>query len=112
MTVNISTTNRFVCFAILLLATQFLAAAQNGFTDAEAEAIQAFLRENFDNTNAGMVIGLVDERGSRVLAVGKLDNGTQQEVNGDTVFEIGSATKTFTTLLLVEMVERGEMKLD
>src|SRR5204863_1260938 len=109
---NISTTIRFVCFTILLLATQFLAAAQNGFTDAEAEAIQAFLRENFDNTNAGMVIGLVDERGSRVLAAGNLDNGTWQEVDGDTVFEIGSVTKTFTTLLLQDMVERDEVKLD
>ncbi len=109
---NISTTIRFVFFALLLLATQFLAMAQNGFTDAEAEAIQAFLRENFGNTNAGMVIGLVDERGSRVLAAGKLDNGTRQEVDGDTVFEIGSVTKTFTTLLLQDMVERDEVRLD
>src|SRR5205809_843513 len=109
---NISTTIRFVCFTILSLATQFLAAAQNGFTDAEADAIQAFLRENFGNTNAGMVIGLVDERGSRVLAVGKLDNGTQHEVNGDTIFEIGSATKTITTLLLQDMVELDKVKLD
>src|SRR6266478_5006656 len=109
---SIGTTIRFVCFTILLLATQFLAAAHNGFTEAEAEAIQAFLRENFGNTNAGMVIGLVDERGSRVLAAGKLDSGTRQEVNGDTVFEIGSVTKTFTTLLLQDMVERGEVKLD
>src|SRR5438874_12581385 len=107
---SISTTIRFACFTILLLATEFLAAAQNGFTDAEADAIQAFLRENL--TNAGMVIGLVDERGSRVLGAGKLDNGTPQEVNGDTVFEIGSVTKTFTTLLLQDMVERDEVKLD
>ncbi len=87
---KISTTIRFVCFTILLLTTQFLAAAQTGFTDAEADAIQAFLRSNFGDTNAGMVIGLVDERGGRVLAAGKLENGTSQEVNGDTVFEIGS----------------------
>ncbi len=105
-------TIRFVCFTILLLATQFLDAAQNGFTDAEAEAIQVFLHENFGNTNTGMIIGLVDERGSRVLAVGKVDDSTRQEVNGDTVFEIGSVTKTFTTLLLQDMVERDEVKLD
>jgi len=109
---SISTTIRFVCSTILLLATQFLAAAENGFSDAEADAIQAFLRENFGNTNAGMVIGLVDERGSRVLAVGKLDNGTRQEVDGDTVLESGSVTKTFTTLLLQDLVERDEVKLD
>ena len=107
---NIGAAVRFVCSTILLLATQFRTAAQNGFTDAEADAIQAFLRENL--TNAGMVIELVDERGSRVLAAGKLDNGTWQEVNGDTVFELGSVTKTFTTLLLQDMVERGEVKLD
>ena len=59
-----------------------------------------------------MVIGIVDEHGSQVFAAGKLDNGTDQEVNGDTLFEIGSATKTFTVLLLPDMVERGQMKLD
>src|SRR5215207_4834600 len=38
--------------------------------------------------------------------------GNSPEVNGDTLFEIGSVTKTFTGLLLQDMVERGEMKLD
>ena len=41
-----------------------------------------------------------------------LDNGTDRVVDGDTVFEIGSITKVFTALLLQDMVERGEMKLD
>src|SRR6266516_348573 len=61
---NISTTIRFVCFTILLLATQFRAAAQNSFTDAEADGIKAFLLDNFRQTNACMVIGLFkDSRG-------------------------------------------------
>ena len=59
-----------------------------------------------------MVIGLVDQRGNRIFSAGKLDNGTTAEVNGDTIFEIGSITKTFTALLLLDMVKRGEMKLD
>jgi len=59
-----------------------------------------------------MVIGLVDEHGSRIFGAGGLDNGTKQTVDGDTVFEIGSVTKTFTTLLLQDSVERGEVKLE
>ena len=33
-------------------------------------------------------------------------------VDGDTIFEIGSVTKTFTSLLLADMVNRKEVALD
>lgn len=81
-------------------------------SDGEAEDIQAFLRRNFDGKSAGMVIGLVDGSGSRVFGAGRLDDGSDRELDGDTVFAIGSVTKTFTALLLQDMVERREMKLD
>src|SRR5437667_9762649 len=58
-----------------------------------------------------MVIGLADQRGNRVFGAGKLDNGTDRDVDGDTVFFIGSVSKTFTALLVQDAVERGEMKL-
>lgn len=100
-------------FAIFFLLTAaFQAAAQDVFTDGEVNGIKAFLQQSFSSTNAGMVVGLVDRDGSRVFSRGKLGNGTDQVVNGDTVFVIGSITKTFTVLLLEDMVERGEMKLD
>ena len=59
-----------------------------------------------------MVVGLVDEHGSSIVSCGKMDDGASPEVNGNTLFEIGSITKTFTGLLLQDMIERGEMKLD
>jgi CubicO group peptidase (beta-lactamase class C family) len=59
-----------------------------------------------------MVAGIVDEHGSRIVSCGKTDNGASQEVNGDTLFDIAFLTKTFTALLLQDMIERGEMKLD
>ncbi|MGA2279302.1 MAG: serine hydrolase [Verrucomicrobiota bacterium] len=54
----------------------------------------------------------MDEHGSSIVSFGKLDNGTDREANGDTLFNVHSATGTFTHLLLLDMVERGEMKLD
>jgi serine-type D-Ala-D-Ala carboxypeptidase/endopeptidase len=60
----------------------------------------------------GIVAGFVDEQGSRVEAYGTCRSGAKKPVNGDTLFEIGSITKVFTALLLQDMVDRGEVKLE
>jgi CubicO group peptidase (beta-lactamase class C family) len=60
----------------------------------------------------GIVVGIVDEHGTRVIGYGKPDKNSTQTVNGDTVFIIGSVTKTFTATLLADMVVRGEVRLD
>jgi CubicO group peptidase (beta-lactamase class C family) len=59
-----------------------------------------------------MVIALLDGHGAEIFHAGKLDNGTDAEVNADTLFEIGSITKTFTALLALDMAKRGELNLD
>jgi serine-type D-Ala-D-Ala carboxypeptidase/endopeptidase len=105
-------TKQLLAIAPFLVATSLEVAAQNTFTEAETEGVKAFLRENFDGRKDCMVIGLVDEQGSKVFGGGSLDNGTTNVVNGDSVFFIGSVTKTFTALLLQDMADRGEVKLD
>jgi D-alanyl-D-alanine-carboxypeptidase/D-alanyl-D-alanine-endopeptidase len=98
-------------FASILLPIAFSTIqAHAAFTDATS--IQSFLHDNFSNTNAGMVIALLDEHGAKIFQAGKLDNGTDEEVNADTLFEIGSITKTFTSLLALDMANRGELRLD
>ncbi len=109
---KIATLDWLLCCAVVGLMGQFSTAAQDCFTDTQAQGIKAFLHEKFSHANAGMVVGLVDEAGSKIFSEGILDNGAGREVDGDTLFEIGSTTKTFTVLLLQDMVERGEMKLD
>src|SRR5688572_1248252 len=104
-------TIRLACLTVWLSAAPLVLAAQNAFTDAEADGVKMFLHDHFRETNACLVVGFVDERGSRIFSAGTLDNGTTQEPNGDTIFFIGSVSKTFTALLLQDMVERGEMKL-
>ena len=66
-----------------------------------------------DNKKAvGMVVGVIDGNGRQVIARGKLALDRGQEPDGDTIFEIGSITKVFTSLVLADLVERGEVKLD
>ncbi len=60
----------------------------------------------------GIIVGVIEPKGRRIVAYGKRDHGDAAVLNGDTVFEIGSITKGFTTLLLAEMVQRGEVALD
>jgi len=98
--------------AILFLwVASFLHAAENLPSDSEIEVI---LRERIDTAKqgVGIVVGLVDEKEARIIRYGKLSRGSDRTVDGDTVFEIGSATKVFTALLLADAVERDEMKLD
>lgn len=63
---------------------------------------------------AGVVVALVEAGEARVFGYGRksLNGADASPPDGKTVFEIGSATKTFTGLLLADMVARGEVKLD
>jgi D-alanyl-D-alanine-carboxypeptidase/D-alanyl-D-alanine-endopeptidase len=64
----------------------------------------------------GIVVGIVEPVGRRVVAYGNLGNllnkDDRRAADGDTIFEIGSVTKVFTSLLLADMVNRGEVALD
>lgn len=100
--------------SVVFLVGLQLALSLHAAMDDFGNDLQAYVRHcmEAEEVNAGIVIGLADTQGSIIISYGKLDNGTDQEVNGDTLFEIGSDTKTFTVLLLQDMVRRGEMKLD
>lgn len=60
----------------------------------------------------GVVIGWVTPAGSGVVGWGDSGDPSRPTVDGETVFQVGSITKVFTTLLLADMVERGEVRLD
>ena len=80
-----------------------------------------------DKLANAIVVGLLDAQGPQVISYGNRENQfcfiqkgkhrfgvitTHPKVKGNTVFLIASITKVFTKLLLLDMVQRGDMRLD
>jgi CubicO group peptidase (beta-lactamase class C family) len=81
---------------------------------ADSSEIRSILenRIGLGKKAVGIVVGTIDEKGRAVIGYGKPAKDRDEKPDGDTLFEIGSITKVFTSLILADMVERGEVKLD
>lgn len=76
-------------------------------------ALAALLADRMRHNGVGIVVGLIDGPERRVIAHGRAsDRPGARPLDGGTIFQIGSVTKGLTTLLLADMVRRGEVSLD
>jgi CubicO group peptidase (beta-lactamase class C family) len=80
-------------------------------TDAEIRHMLV-TRVETQRQATGIVVGIVDSTGRRIIAYGTMGLDDKRPMGGDTVFDVGSITKVFTALLLSDMVQRGEVALD
>src|SRR5450631_2308902 len=100
-----------LCFALSVVESAY--AAGPGVSPADSEIRQILVnRIDKDKQGVGIVVGVIDAKGRRIVSYGSLEKGDKRPLDGDTLFEIGSITKVFTALLLADMVQRGEVKLD
>jgi CubicO group peptidase (beta-lactamase class C family) len=95
--------------AALVLALGVVAAA-DGTRNAE---IATAIKTRVDKEKAGgLVVATIEADGSSSMAAYGNPGPDAKPLDADTVFEIGSITKVFTAILLADMVDRGEVKLD
>jgi serine-type D-Ala-D-Ala carboxypeptidase/endopeptidase len=81
--------------------------------DPTHDQIQALLQERIRQKQAvGIIIGLIDQHGTRCIAAGASGNPARPFVDEQTLFEIGSITKLFTAATLADAVARGVVTLN
>ena len=79
---------------------------------ALSDSVKKTIRENVDNgKHQALFVGLIDGGAVDFYHYGTIAKG-ENTIDENTLFEIGSVTKVFTTLLLADMVEKGEISLD
>jgi len=98
--------------AVLFGSVVFLSRALSAQSWPNDSAVKATLQQRLaSKPGVGIVVATV-EKGKPAKIVTAGTTGSKTSLDGNTAFEIGSITKVFTTALLADMVQRGEVRLD
>ena len=87
------------------------AGVQDGYAEVAAALTTMIERERAQKDLAAVSISLVDDRGI-VWAEGFGEQAPGVPATAETVYRVGSVSKLFTDIAIMQLVERGEMDID
>lgn len=101
--------HRIHALLLALLGLSFFAQAEAGPSprDVATRGLGALIDAQ---KLAGVAVGLYQAGAVEVFGLGETERGTGQVPGGDTLFEIGSITKTYTGTLLALLAQEGKLK--
>lgn len=87
--------------------------ARNSIASTELKTIEKIInhKTNIEKQTVGVSVVLINGDQTEYLNLGFSNKKTKQKINANTLFEIGSISKTFTALALASMVKEGKIKL-
>jgi CubicO group peptidase (beta-lactamase class C family) len=87
------------------------------WSDNRAPELESLIRQHCapfiaEAKSVGLAVGVISATNTTVMAFGRSSADSGKAAQGDTLYEIGSITKTFTGIALAREIERGNLRLD
>lgn len=96
-----------------IIITVLLLAANITFGQIPIDSIKAIIqREVANKRSKSIIVGIVDANGRQIFAAGRLSDTDNRLPDGNTIYEIGSITKVFTSLSLADMSLKKQLNLE
>ncbi|MFD1141159.1 serine hydrolase [Larkinella insperata] len=96
----------------LLFMTNAALVAQSNSDSTRKQIKQMVMSRIDNNVSVGTVVAFLEDGKEEYFVYGLANITDKQPITKKSVFDIGSITKTFTSLLLADLVLKGSMKLD
>jgi CubicO group peptidase (beta-lactamase class C family) len=100
------------CFSTIMLNSVIAQPTASQFTTAKESSIMLLNNVKRYLPDASIVVCIITSNGTQVYGYGNISKANTTKVNGNTIFDTASITKTFTTTLLADMVKQGLVNLD